>query len=164
MTHRSKRGVLCLIGVVIQSDEVESRLHLIAASAEHVTSADALTTHLRHCPATRPALRSVVQSQAPPLREPRASQSQAVDTQDRGYDLHHFHGQVIEERRGRTTQDLLSAGHVVPLTSSLHRSTAAWGGPRGLWRPPGAGSRAGYERVDSRWQTSGSLASLSGCR
>lgn len=45
-THGSKLGVLGLVGVVIQSDEVESRLDLIAASPEHVISADALTAHL----------------------------------------------------------------------------------------------------------------------
>ena len=46
MTHRSKLGVLGLVGVVIQSDEVESRLDLITASTKHVISADALTAPL----------------------------------------------------------------------------------------------------------------------
>lgn len=31
---------------MVQSNEVESRLNLIAATTEHVISADALTTHL----------------------------------------------------------------------------------------------------------------------
>lgn len=46
MTYRSKLGVLCLVRVVIQTNEVKSRLHLIAAAAEHVISADTLTAHL----------------------------------------------------------------------------------------------------------------------
>lgn len=46
MTHRSKLSVLCLVSVVVQSDEVESGFNLIAAAAEHVISADALTSQL----------------------------------------------------------------------------------------------------------------------
>lgn len=46
MTYRSKLGILGLVRVVIQTDEVKSRLHLIAAPTEHVISADALTAHL----------------------------------------------------------------------------------------------------------------------
>ena len=46
MTHGSKFGILSLVGVVIQSNEVESRLNLITATTKHVISADALTTHL----------------------------------------------------------------------------------------------------------------------
>lgn len=38
-THRSILGVLCLVGVVIQSDEVETGLDLIAAPSEHVLPA-----------------------------------------------------------------------------------------------------------------------------
>lgn len=41
--YRSVLGVLRLVGVVIQSDEVETRLHLIAPPPEHVLPADALT-------------------------------------------------------------------------------------------------------------------------
>ena len=41
-THRAVLGVLRLVGVVIQSDEVEARLHLIAAPAEHVLPAHTL--------------------------------------------------------------------------------------------------------------------------
>lgn len=36
-------GVLCLVGVVIQSDEVEAGLDLIAASPKHVLPAHTLT-------------------------------------------------------------------------------------------------------------------------
>lgn len=43
---RSKLSVLCLVSVVVQSDEVESGFNLIAAAAEHVISADALTSQL----------------------------------------------------------------------------------------------------------------------
>lgn len=46
VTYRSKLGLLGLIRVVIQTDEVKSRLHLIAAPTEHVISADTLTAHL----------------------------------------------------------------------------------------------------------------------
>lgn len=46
MTYRPKLGILGLIRVVIQTDEVKSRLHLIAAPTEHVMSADALAAHL----------------------------------------------------------------------------------------------------------------------
>ncbi len=42
-THRSMFGVLCLVGVVIQSNEVEARLDLIASSSEHVLPAHALS-------------------------------------------------------------------------------------------------------------------------
>ena len=45
-THRSKVGVFGLVGVVIQSDEVEPRLDLITAATKHVVSAHALTAHL----------------------------------------------------------------------------------------------------------------------
>lgn len=45
-THRPKLGILSLVRVVIQTDEVKSRLHLIAAPPEHVISADTLTAHL----------------------------------------------------------------------------------------------------------------------
>lgn len=41
--HRSVLGVLRLVGVVIQSDEVETRLHLIAPASEHVLPAYALS-------------------------------------------------------------------------------------------------------------------------
>ena len=41
-THGSMLGVLCLIGVVIQSDEVETRLHLVAPASKHVLPAHAL--------------------------------------------------------------------------------------------------------------------------
>ena len=46
MTHRSKLGLLGFICVMIQSDEVESRLNLVTATTEHVISAYALTAHL----------------------------------------------------------------------------------------------------------------------
>lgn len=46
MTHRPKLGILSLVRVVIQTDEIKSRLHLIAAPPEHVIPADALTAHL----------------------------------------------------------------------------------------------------------------------
>lgn len=42
MTHRAAVSLLCLVGVVVQGDEVEAGLHLIAAPAEHVLSAHAL--------------------------------------------------------------------------------------------------------------------------
>lgn len=46
MTHGAELGVLRLVRVVVQTDEVKSRLHLIAAPPEHVISADTLTAHL----------------------------------------------------------------------------------------------------------------------
>lgn len=46
MTHGPKLGVLGLVRVVVQTDDVKSRLHLIAASPEHVISAVTLTAHL----------------------------------------------------------------------------------------------------------------------
>lgn len=46
VTYRSKLGVLSFVCVVIQTNEVEPRLHLITAAAEHVISAGALTGHL----------------------------------------------------------------------------------------------------------------------
>lgn len=46
MTHGPELGVLRLVRVVVQTDEVKSRLHLIAAPPEHVISADTLTAHL----------------------------------------------------------------------------------------------------------------------
>lgn len=42
-THGSELGVLCLVGVVIQSNEVEARLHLVAASSKHVQPAHTLS-------------------------------------------------------------------------------------------------------------------------
>lgn len=42
--HRSVPGILCLVGVVIQSDEVETGLHLVTASSEHVIPAYALSS------------------------------------------------------------------------------------------------------------------------
>lgn len=45
-TYRSKLGVLGLVRVVVQTDEVKPRLHLIAAPTEHVIPADALAAHL----------------------------------------------------------------------------------------------------------------------
>lgn len=45
-TNGSKHGILCFIGVVIQSNEVETRLDLIAAPTKHVISASALTAQL----------------------------------------------------------------------------------------------------------------------
>lgn len=42
-THRSVLGVLSLVGVVVQSDEVEARLHLVAALSEHVLPAHTLS-------------------------------------------------------------------------------------------------------------------------
>lgn len=45
-TYRPKLGILSLVGVVIQTDEVKARLHLIASPPEHVISADALTAYL----------------------------------------------------------------------------------------------------------------------
>lgn len=42
-THRSVLGVLGLVGVVIQSDEVEAGLDLITAPPEHVLPAHALS-------------------------------------------------------------------------------------------------------------------------
>lgn len=44
--YRSELGVLSFVCVVIQTNEVEPRLHLITASTEHVISAGALTGHL----------------------------------------------------------------------------------------------------------------------
>lgn len=35
-TYWSKFGVLCFISVVVQSDEVKTRFHLVAAPAKHV--------------------------------------------------------------------------------------------------------------------------------
>lgn len=46
VTYRSKVGVLSFICVVIQSNKVESRLHLITATTKHVIPADALSAHL----------------------------------------------------------------------------------------------------------------------
>lgn len=71
VTHRPKVGVLSLVGVVIQTDEVKSRLHLIAAPPEHVISADTLTAHL-----VTPAGRQEVEEQSqeegtPPSRGPK---------------------------------------------------------------------------------------------
>lgn len=43
MTHRAAVGLLRLVGVVVQGDEVEAGLHLVAAPAEHVLSAHALS-------------------------------------------------------------------------------------------------------------------------
>lgn len=37
-TYWSKLGVLCFISVVVQSDEVKTRFHLVAAPAKHVLS------------------------------------------------------------------------------------------------------------------------------
>lgn len=46
MTYRSKLGVLCLVRIMIQSNEVESRLDLITLTSEHMISAGTLTAHL----------------------------------------------------------------------------------------------------------------------
>lgn len=46
MTYGTELGVLSLVGVVIQTDEIKSRLHLIAAPPEHVIPAGTLTAHL----------------------------------------------------------------------------------------------------------------------
>lgn len=43
MTHWAAVGLLRLVGVVVQGDEVVAELHLVAAPAEHVLSALALT-------------------------------------------------------------------------------------------------------------------------
>lgn len=44
--YRSELGVLSFVCVVIQTNEVEPRLHLITAATEHVISAGALAGHL----------------------------------------------------------------------------------------------------------------------
>lgn len=44
---RSKLGVLSFISVVVQSDEVKTRLHLVAASAKHVLTTLTLTRFWR---------------------------------------------------------------------------------------------------------------------
>lgn len=46
MTYGTELGVLSLVRVVIQTDKIKSRLHLIAAPPEHVIPADTLTAHL----------------------------------------------------------------------------------------------------------------------
>lgn len=46
-TYRSKLGVLSFISVVVQSDEVKTRLHLVAASAKHVLTTLTLTRFWR---------------------------------------------------------------------------------------------------------------------
>lgn len=46
VAYRSELGVLSFVCVVIQTNEVEPRLHLIAAATKHVISAGALTGHL----------------------------------------------------------------------------------------------------------------------
>jgi len=45
VTHRSKFGIFSLVGVVIQRNEVESRLNLITATPKHVIFAHTLTAH-----------------------------------------------------------------------------------------------------------------------
>lgn len=42
-TYRSELGVLCFISVMVQSDEVKTRFHLVAASAKHVLATLTLT-------------------------------------------------------------------------------------------------------------------------